>query len=941
MIVGFRNNVAVKLLLAQARRSIGRFTLAIAAIVVAACVVIWVVSSYDSLLNQFDEFSEQYLGRYQLIAVPRMTAPTTSFSPPPIPLLANSMVDLLRQESDIAMVDPVFQSPIQVEKAAVEAGVAKIKSDEMPMLVGSDTSQPPYPMAEGKWIDSQHPDRLEAAISRGAAEKLKVKLNDELVISKRGGTAKCQVRIVGIVEQVTSLPPINLDGAMPSMRETVLKRGPADAALYVPWKLAEKIAGQPAEISFAGIVLNPGMQIDDFRRRFQQRHAALAEQVELQTADEIGGELQASSTTQAAQTQAYSATGISLLAALFIIFSTLSMGVHERTRQFAVLRAVALTRFQIGAMIMLESLALGAIGWIGGICAGWGLLKIVSGIRPDLFPGGISLGLWCLLLSAACVFGGSLLAAVIPAWNAASIAPLDAMSPRSNTPSRRQNTAITLAGIALIAINPILMFVVPISEGARYAVFAAGSCVTTAIGFLLLAPATIRLAERCFAPLLSWLLRLNPRLLRTQLSSNLWRSLGASISLTLGLGIFVAMQVWGYSMLAPFMPGKWTPDLLVMIAPGGVRDSQCEAISQTDGIVQQECLPLAVEQVKFADDLTGAKVRTSVTRQDNCILIGIDPQRALSGDEPMMKFCFVAGDRKAVVEKLTHGRYCIIPDHFQRESGLGIGDSLAVIPPESPDQIVRYEIVGVVSMEGWHLLSKGGLRTRSPRSAAMVFAPLEVVHMDFGLERIGFFFMNKDGSAEDSQIQASLQAIVDQDREAGNSADAKSPRGGRTPKVRLQSTEALCVTIQKHADRIIWGLSKLPLVTLLVTSLGIVSAVLSSIRTRRWQLGVMRAMGMTRFGLIRLIVAESLLVGCSACLLSLGFGIAVGYCGTEVTRYVNVHGGLVTPLTIPWAKIAFGFALTLLLCVLAAIAPAIVTARAEPLRLLQGGRHSN
>jgi putative ABC transport system permease protein len=95
---------------------------------------------------------------------------------------------------------------------------------------------------------------------------------------------------------------------------------------------------------------------------------------------------------------------------------------------------------------------------------------------------------------------------------------------------------------------------------------------------------------------------------------------------------------------------------------------------------------------------------------------------------------------------------------------------------------------------------------------------------------------------------------------------------------------------------------------------------------------------LTRFGLFRLIVAESLLIGVVACLLSLGFGAMAGYCGTGVTRYINIRGGQITPLVIPWTKLTVGFGIAIGLCLIAALWPAFRTGRTEPLRLLQAGR---
>ena len=163
-------------------------------------------------------------------------------------------------------------------------------------------------------------------------------------------------------------------------------------------------------------------------------------------------------------------------------------------------------------------------------------------------------------------------------------------------------------------------------------------------------------------------------------------------------------------------------------------------------------------------------------------------------------------------------------------------------------------------------------------------------------------------------------------------------RGGLTANIQFRSADGVRREIRERADGIIWALCQLPLVTLAVTALGVVNTVASSVRARRWDLGVLRAVGLTRFGLFRLILAEAILVGLVACLLSLGFGVMAGYCGTGVTRYINVRGGMITPLVIPWYSISIGFGLTLGLCLLSALGPAMYTAATKPLKLLQAGR---
>src|SRR3546814_19028131 len=64
------------------------------------------------------------------------------------------------------------------------------------------------------------------------------------------------------------------------------------------------------------------------------------------------------------------------------IANTISLSVHERTRELGLLRAVGQTRQQLRAMVRWESAlvaAFGALGGIGlGLFAGWGLVRAIA-----------------------------------------------------------------------------------------------------------------------------------------------------------------------------------------------------------------------------------------------------------------------------------------------------------------------------------------------------------------------------------------------------------------------------------------------------------------------------------------------------------------------------------------------------------------------------------
>jgi putative ABC transport system permease protein len=156
--------------------------------------------------------------------------------------------------------------------------------------------------------------------------------------------------------------------------------------------------------------------------------------------------------------------------------------------------------------------------------------------------------------------------------------------------------------------------------------------------------------------------------------------------------------------------------------------------------------------------------------------------------------------------------------------------------------------------------------------------------------------------------------------------------------IRISTPDEVRTRIIARAGDWIWGLCYLPLITLLVTSLGMVNTVMASVRARRWEFGVLRSLGVPRSALVRMILAEGTLIGSITCLLSLAFGILSGWCGTGISQYVSFFGGLAPPLIIPWPQLSLGFGLAMGLCLLAALWPAVATGRTEPLKLLQAGR---
>lgn len=939
-------SAAPRLLAANTRLRPARALLTALAVVASSCLVVWVVSGYDALIAQsVDENAAKALGRFDLIVLPAGAGPRpgggASLG------LSDRVVEAVRRDGSVDEANLTSRSRVSVGKAGSGAGAeddpGPFRTDRPPVngmpplappLIGTDAAGPPYDMVAGRWLDpapAQGP-RPEGVLSAGHASTIGAAPGDALrVVSEVG---EWTLTLVGVVEQ----PEVSGGG------DGARGGGPpgVQSGLFVSPAFAEVVNGHAMRVERINVVLKRGVDASAHRQLLADRLAKLGAPVSVVDLQAARERLARSSSASGSRTLAYSATGMALMAALFIIFTTLSMGVSERARELAVLRAVGLTRGQVAALVFLEALALALVGWLGGLVAGWGLLAVVARARPELFADGAALGPWCVGLTAVAALGGAIAAAVVPAWRATRVAPLDAMAPPHVAPPARWVAWAAAVGPALLAVGPVLVHLVPMSDTARTWAYALVAYPSMVVGSVLLAPAAIVLVEAAAGPVLARLLGLPPRLLASVLTANLWRTLGTTVALAVGLGLFVATQTWGYSMLAPFTPGDWVPEMLVGFEPAGLPDDQIEAVRRVRGVVPERCLALAVEQPRLARPPARGSGGSSILRQDNVVVVGLDPELAFGGDRPMLAPTFTAGDRASAVRKLMAGRACVVPDHFLESSGLKLGDALELVPPGGPPgRVVSYEVVGAVSLPGWHWLTKmTGLRRRLTRAGALVFAPIADVRRDFDVARVNFFWLDTDGQVSPGQVEAAMQTIAEAHGEARFDVAGVGEVTSRRPYARLTSTRALRASVGARADGIIWGMSEIPLVTLLIASLAVVNTVASSVRARRYELGVLRALGTTRGGLVRLILAEALLIGLVVCVLGLGFGVLAGWSGIGMARYLNVFGGMPTPLVLPWGRLALGLASALGLCLVAAVWPAVSIGRAEPLALLQSGRTS-
>jgi putative ABC transport system permease protein len=120
-----------------------------------------------------------------------------------------------------------------------------------------------------------------------------------------------------------------------------------------------------------------------------------------------------------------------------------------------------------------------------------------------------------------------------------------------------------------------------------------------------------------------------------------------------------------------------------------------------------------------------------------------------------------------------------------------------------------------------------------------------------------------------------------------------------------------------------------------VASLGVANTVMASVRSRQWQFGILRSIGVTRSQLLRLVLAEAILLGVVGVALGLACGAVLAF---NAKQLLLVMTGYDPPFTVPYGTIAIGAAIVAMMSLLAGLWPAVSVAIRQPLALLQAGR---
>jgi len=916
-----------------------RFTLAVFGVAASTGLIIWSLGLTETTAHQSREKVRRMTEPYNIwIATspigknPTRRTRGAATRPSERQLKSTLPDELVRRVKTAEMVELV--EPFKVVNATLDYRPDGRVMQGPPLVAGivhAKNSGCPYAEAkvDGRWPDP-HSAELEAAVCSAIFTPRRLappEIGSDLVLIT--ATGALTVKITAIVDYPESIPGF----------PTVFTTAGAMRQLYKD----EKIVLEPDLLLCR---VNPGSEGKFLKQISESMPSEFATSYHIAGRSDVE-KRHISDKQRNFKRQAPLLLTLSILTALCMMMNALTIGVRQRLRSLALLRSAGMTRSQVTAVIIAEGFLVAFLGWLFGSLGGWAILKLFVKSAPETFPSGAALGWLSLLQVGIGVTLTMLLSLCWPCRRVMLIRPLDALNEQAHEQYQIKPIKTLLGAIMMF---PMLALALPldISPMSRSIIMLMVGIPIHIIGMIFVLPAFIRVTEMIFVPAIARVLKLDSSLIRHRLSGNITQTTGMVLTLAVGLGTFTAIHIWGSSLTKPFLPSQEFPDVIVSILPGGVpRDSVAE-ISTLPGVAHGKCVPIEVLQLPLAPESKDENKRAEIFKNaQNALLFGVNPEIAFGGapETALAPFRFSQGARRTAVTKLQDGRHCLITKMYSRASGLGVGDTLYLSKPhfssDNPknrktpdvqsklrieDSTLSLKIAGVVDLN-WHLVtSRAHLRGRNGMpgfTTGPVFVAESVVREVSGNPNITYFLWTNlsdeyralgalaGGSKLESDIRQKLSISTDST-------------------VRVHHRDEIEDGTVSHSADLLNDMARAPFWSLIVLSTGIITLLIASYHATARETAVMRAIGLTRDQLGRILFSEALLVAICGIIFSIICGFCIGWTFTGWTRAWMPFEGLPVSLSIPWRTILKGTSFAFFLCAIMAFPPIFYLVRKNP-----------
>jgi putative ABC transport system permease protein len=671
---------------------------------------------------------------------------------------------------------------------------------------------------------------------------------------------------------------IKISGLLAPQGTALFNQG---GVLFLPLGLAQRLFAQSGQIDSLQIVLQPSADEASARQEIARVLPAGLSVRSPAARTELARE-----TMLASEVGLILASALTVVVAVIIILNTFFMNVHERRRHLATLRAVGATQRQLRRLMLGEGLAMGTVGSLLGLALGlggaWLLTRAMELVFDSTLPP-LSVRPLPLLVAAVLGVGLSLAASYFPAREAGRVSPMEAM--REGSADQRAPRALwpTLLSSGLM-LTAAVLFLGSAAGMLPVLVRGLAGCIVL-LGFVFLLPLFVGPLSRVVAAIAQPLLGVQGRMAERQLLRRRTRT-----ALTVGV-LFVAVSAgvgMGNSILNNIRAiHNWFQRTVV-------GDFFIRAVLQDPATAMAAEIPLSIGREIQA--IPGVSIVESVrwvsARAEGMPIVVI--ARDFPGDR------YLALDLKegtpADVRRGLFAGEVVLGSHLAERTGRHAGDFITLETTSGPQ---RLRVVGVANE-----YNVGGLAVVMERSTSERL---------LGVQGADAFSVSAPASELD-HVAAALDKLC---REHG---------------LLLHSAADLTRLIDRMMVGVIGALWIILALGVVVSAFGIVNTLSMNVLEQTREIGVLRAIGMTRTQVRRAILCQATILGLIGVGTGALAGVGVGYLIDQCTLPLMGHQ---IDFVLSPALLAGGGSLAFAIVLLAAWVPAERAARLDLTTALQ------
>ncbi|GAB6914195.1 FtsX-like permease family protein [Streptomyces drozdowiczii] len=580
--------------------------------------------------------------------------------------------------------------------------------------------------------------------------------------------------------------------------------------------------------------------------------------------------------------------GIAFLVGIFLIVNTFSMLVAQRTREIGLMRAIGSSRKQVNRSVLLEAVLLGIVGSILGVGAGVGLavglMKVMGAVGMELSTDDLTIAWTTPVTGLALGIVVTVLAAYIPARRAGKISPMAALRDAGTPADAKSGWIRAGLGLVLTGAGAAALWATTRADKASDGSGLLGlGVVLTLIGFIVIGPLLAGIVVRALSAVLLRFFGPVGRLAERNALRNPRRTGATGAALMIGLALVACLSVVGSSMVASAtdeLDKSVGADFIVQAGNGQpIVPQAAEALAAVPGIEHLTHYRVLDARLTTPDGVTK---KQEVTAADPSYQQDVR-REVLSGD-----LAAAYGENAMSVG-----------EDYATAHRVKVGDTVTVA--FAGGDTAKLKVAAVTSDET--SLDQGAMYMNT--STAQQYVPAAKMPQNMLM-----FAKAKDGQ-EDTAYAALKDSL------------AKYP----TYKVQNQADfkEDLKDQIGQLLN-VVYGLLALAII---VAVLGVVNTLALSVVERTREIGLMRAIGLSRRQLRRMIRLESVVIALFGALLGLGLGMGWG---TSAQQLLALEGMGV--LEIPWPTIITVFVASAFVGLFAALVPAFRAGRMNVLNAI-------